>query len=227
VRRLDWQLIRPTQAGELGDGFEHVLYVRRLVQKLRDGRLPPPELQVLAEAEAGYLENTISCCDAVEAPRVSETLDWESRLVDEFATQETDADLETYIEARRDEPDCALCPAASRYSVFPIAPCEFSVGELEHIITDDEIKAQLAMRMRPPEMKRLAANLEDVLSKGAYVESRRVQSEDYLREAVRFLQSWATRGFGVLPLETDEFTDFEPHDEPTQVGPHDDPLTFH
>ena len=227
MRRLDWQLIRPRTTGRLGDSFETVVLIRRLSQKHLQVGLNEAEASVLNEAETSYLDKTRSCCDAVAAPSVCDSPDWESRLVDDYALDETDEDLETYIEARQNEPDCTRCPAVSPYSVFPIAPCEFSAGELEQIVPDEDLRRRLSVRMNPEEMRELARLFEITLDSGTYVQSRRVDSEAYLIGAIAFLRGWAERGFGVLPIETDEFVDFEPeHAAPAQAED-DEPLTFH
>ncbi|PKN58425.1 MAG: hypothetical protein CVU56_06050 [Deltaproteobacteria bacterium HGW-Deltaproteobacteria-14] len=203
MKRLDWHLIRPPRPGaaEVAE-IEH--RIDELVHRATEKVLDEDELTRLLDLEDLHDERTIATCEAVGAPRVDDDPDWESRTIDEYADTDTDLDLEEYLELRRAEPDCERCPFASVYSLFPLDPCEFAAGGLLQVVTDGDVRRQVAEPMDAGQMVALADALERVMAEGRWEHIVELDAEDYLKKAVFFLRLWARHGFRVRPVATDE-----------------------
>ena len=203
MRRLDWQLIHPDGEGNLDESLQMMRLIRRLATKAGRGPLSGDDFELLAATEAAYYEETLSHCDAVEAPLIEAHPEWEPRIIDEYADGDSDLELEEYLELRRREPDCAHCPFVSPYSLYPMNPCEFSAGALEELLTDPDLIKRLGLPMKPAAMKTLAVALEAALSQGEWRPFGGLDSKDYIQKAVLFLRFWADQGFGLLPTDVD------------------------
>ena len=208
MRRLDWQLVHPNGVGDLDESLQMMRLIRRLATKAARRALSEDELELFAGTEAAYYGETLNHCEAVEAPLVEDDPDWEPRIVDEYAEGDSDLELEDYLDIRRREPDCANCPFVSPYSLYPMAPCEFSAGALEEILTAPELIKRLALPMKPAGMHALANDLEAAHSGGCWRPMPAMNSEDYLNKAVLFLRFWADHGFALLPTDVDRVTGF-------------------
>ena len=199
--------------------------IRRLVTREAAGELDAEDGRLLEEVEETYLDSTVPHCDAVHAPYVGDDPHWETRMLDEFAESDADLELEVYLELRRSEPDCERCPYASPYSLFPMDPCEFSAGLLEHILADGALQAQAARAMTPDEMRAYADGLEQALAAGRWRDIEIVDVADYLSKAAHFLRFWADHGFAILPTDIDEVLDVQASTSSSEES--SGPATFH
>jgi hypothetical protein len=201
MRRLDWRLVRPPLEGS-SDGRRLADVLERAFERALD-EPAGGDSEALADLEVRYEEATLAPCEAVDAPRVQDDPDWESRVVDEFGEADLDMELEEYLELRRLEPDCDRCPYASPYSLFPMDPCEFSAGMLEDVL-DAELADGADHAMGPPEMRAYADALAAALARGEIHESDVLDVRDYLGKAIHFLRFWADLGFSVTPIDLEE-----------------------
>ena len=229
MRRLDWQLVRPRRVdGDVQESLTMAEMIRRLVTREAAGELSDEDRTLLNQVEDAYEEGTKLHCHAVEAPFVRDDPHWESRLVDEYDVSDVDIELEDYLSLRKAEPDCEQCPYASPYSLYPMDPCEFSAGVLEHVLADPKLQEQASRPMPPSAMRAYAADLEAALRQGRWRRVETVDAEDYLAKTVHWLRFWADHGFGVLPTDIDELLDLQsdvgaPLDADDEAGP----TTYH
>lgn len=220
MKRVDWCLVRPAKPGAIGVAAVEG-EIAALVARASEEVLTEDELLRLIALEDEHDALTVLMCDAVGAPRVEDDPDWESRACDEFADSDTDLELEEYLELRRKDPDCERCPFASPYSLYPLEPCEFSVGPLFHILGDPGVHALAKQRMGPPEMNELADAI-DAASAGGFRAVAELDAGEFLKQATHFLRFWARHGFGVEPVEPDELprilTETDPFEGPDDPG---------
>lgn len=203
-RRLDWELIAPPKAG----AEERYVSVRAALDSNYAMALAAPAdvaaAAAVADVELEFESVALFKCDVVEAPRVDDDPDWESRVIDEFGMLDAPIELEEYLETRRTEPDCDHCPYASRYSVFPMAPCEFSVGGLLEVLADHpDLLVRLKSNMAPAAMLDFADCLSGLLPAENLVDLECVDTRDYMDQAAQFLRFWARHGFAVRPVDID------------------------
>jgi len=212
MKRVDWQLLRPPRPGAEGvDEVEREIDV--MVERATEQVLTEPELAVLLELEDQHEGMTIPACEAVDAPRLEDDPDWESRVLDEYAETDTDIELEEYLELRRRDPDCERCPFSSPYSLFPLDPCEFSAGPLFVILDDPALLAVAVAPMGPAEMRWLAAAIDEALTRGAWHPLAELDAQDFLRKASYFLRLWSRHGFGVRPQVIDDLAEIVTSEE--------------
>ncbi|MGM0576246.1 MAG: hypothetical protein ACQEXJ_11000 [Myxococcota bacterium] len=228
MRRLDWQLVRPKRNGGVREPLRMAEMMRRLVTREASGDLGTEDRALLRSLEALYLEETIPPCEAVGAPTVGDDPHWESRIIDEYAEADVHVELEDYLAARRVQPDCARCPYASPYSLFPMDPCEFAAGALEQVLQDPDLRARAQAAMTPDGMQDYADGLEEVLREGRWRPVEALDVADYLEKAIFFLRFWSGHGFAILPDDIDEVLGF-PGDVtvPSPVDTESEPTTYH
>jgi len=230
MRRIDWQLVRPSKDGKVTDALGLAEIIRRLVHKEARGLLSEEDRALLMHTEQTYLEGTTSSCKAVEAPVVEDDPHWQARIIDEFGDSDVEIDLAEYLDLRRKEPDCERCPYTSPYSLFPMDPCEFSAGALETVLVDHELVEQARQRMSPDAMRALAARLDQARLESRFRPSDILDPADYILKASYFLNFWADMGFGVLPIELDELIDYGAAEESITAitdGELSEPTTIH
>jgi hypothetical protein len=208
MTRLDWLLVRPAR-----NGRRRAEPLRRLEQAIaarlaaaRTRVLSPAAVDELCDLETRLDDLTLSECEAVNAPVYRDDPDGPERLAAMYQDEGDDRALEAWVHDRLDDFDCDKCPFASRYSLYPSSPCELSAGPLRIVLADHpDLVDRLALPMGPAEMQQLAASLREVLQGGSFHAVEGLDTRDYLTAAVRFLESWAARGFGVDPdLDADE-----------------------
>ena len=202
--------MHPDGDGNLDESLQMMRLIRRLATKAAREALTEDDMELLVGTEDTYYAETLLHCDAVEAPLIEDNPDWESQVVDEYASSDSVLDLEDYLDIRRRDPDCERCPFTSPYNLHPMDPCEYSAGALEQVLTDPDLIARLAQPMKPAVMHALANDLESALSQGAWNAMPTMDSEDYVNKAVLFLRFWADQGFGVLPTDVDRVIGFGP-----------------
>jgi len=203
-RRLDWELIPPPASGREAEQLK----ARQTFEACYALALGSPgDVDVaaaLAESERVLEEASAFKCDVVEAPRVEDDPDWESRVIDEYGESDVVLELEEYLDERRIEPDCESCPYANRYSIYPMDPCEFSPGGLLHALeAHTELCDRLQENMSPDQMLSAAASVAQVLEQATFADLEVVDTRDYLDQAVQFLRFWARHGFSVRATDLD------------------------
>ena len=199
MKRIDWHLLRPPkhESQDAHEAVDGILQCLQATNRFGENRETD---EALAKIEIRYEELTISPCEASAAPLVGDDPDWETRTIDEFAEVDTDLELEEYLELRRVDSDCERCPYASPYSLYPMAPCEYSAGGLVAVLKSPELAANAAQVMVPEDMYAYANALEAVIKAGQLEEHQGVHAEDYVTKAVLFLRFWAKLGFTVVPV---------------------------
>ncbi len=214
MTRIDWHLFRPPrqEGEETQDLVDTVLRCLQDTNRFGESRETD---EALAKVEERYRALTVSPCEAASAPVVADDPDWETRAVDEFAESDTDLELEEYLELRRVEPDCERCPYASPYSLYPMAPCEFSAGGLSEVLEGPELSARASEIMIPDDMITYAQILENAVAAGRLRDHEGVNSEDYVAKAILFLRFWAKLGFTIVPIR---WTETEVIEEPQTVS---------
>jgi hypothetical protein len=208
MKRLDWQLVRPIDGGTVEETLPMAELIQRLIRREAAAELSEDDQAMLDQLETDYYEGGPSHCEAVGAPVIEDDPRWESRVVDEYAAIDVDLELDEYLEHRRRQPDCERCKYTSPYSLFPMDPCEFSAGALEHVLTDPALVKQSKLPMPPARMKVHADALEEALRTDQVKDSPTVDARDYLTKAIYFLRFWADQGFAVLPVDIDEVLGF-------------------
>jgi hypothetical protein len=138
-------------------------------------------------------------------------------VVDEFASSDTDYELEEYLEVRRREFDCDRCPHAAIYSLYPQDPCEISVGPLLEALADERLSRLLTHEMGPDDMRELADALEGARTAGGVSPVAGLDSADMLEKAITYLRFWAKLGFGIRPELIDDEDPIQTPEGP--VGP--------
>lgn len=212
MKRLDWTLIRPPRPSRKNvpikrqqrriEDLEAAIDAR--VHEASHRLLSEDEVAALAELEDKLDDITVASCEAAHAPRVGDDPDWENRLVDEYADADTDAELDDYLEMRRQDFDCERCPHASPYSLYPQDPCEISVGPLLAVLEGEALLATLTRPMGPDDMRTLAGSLEQTLDAGRFKTLAEVDVADLLHKCIDYLRFWAKLGFGVRPELVDD-----------------------
>ena len=202
MRRLDWRLVRPLEDSG-AEASSLAKKIDELLTRAVHGGLSEPEMRRLTTLEERLEARTVSTCETVAAPRIADDPDWETRLIDEYAASELDVELEDYLRERADQHDCARCPYASPFSLYPMDPCEFSAGALEVIVLDVSLWTRAQAEMDPAAMLSLATSLETVLLSGRYRDSDALDARDYLEKAIFFLRFWAEHGFWLHPDDLD------------------------
>ncbi len=212
MKRLDWTLIRPPRPSRKNvpikrqqrriEDLEAAIDAR--VHEASHRLLSEDEVAALAELEDKLDDITVASCEAAHAPRVGDDPDWENRLVDEYAEADTDAELDDYLEMRRQDFDCERCPHASPYSLYPQDPCEISVGPLLAVLEGEALLATLTRPMGPDDMRTLAGSLEQTLDAGRFKTLAEVDVADLLHKCIDYLRFWAKLGFGVRPELVDD-----------------------
>ncbi len=206
MKRIDWLLVPPAR-DDSDDIATLMVEISRIVEQASESPLSADDLERLTNLEQLYATASVSPCEATGAPQVHDDPDWESRVIDEFADTDTGLELEQYLKLRRTEPDCERCPYASPYSLFPNEPCEFSAGLLA-ALGKPSVAAAVEVAMAPREMEALATVLEASLSDAeGWPPYRGVDVDDYIRQAVFFLRSWAQRGFSIRAEKLDELSE--------------------
>lgn len=204
MKRLDWSLIRPARPAKKGQRPQRQIDE---IEAVIDGRVHEAARRVLSEEEVDALADleerledlTVAACEAARAPRVGDDPDWENRLVDEFDEADTDLELDDFLEVRRQEFDCERCPHAAMYSLYPLDPCEMSVGPLLQALSGGPLAHAIRRPMGPDDMRKLADELERALEEGRYGHLAEVDVSDLLNKSVGYLRFWARLGFGVRP----------------------------
>ncbi len=202
MTRLDWLLVRPARHGRRRAD------IIRQIEAAIEARVVASQHQLLTEKAVNELvaleerleDLTTSTCEAVNAPIVRDDPDHVARLEDEFDARDDDLDFETFAAERADEYDCERCPFASRYSLYPVSPCEINAGPLlMSLAQSPELAARVRAPMAPSEMQALAAAFRGVLASGSIQPVEGIDARDHLEKCTTFLESWAARGFGVRP----------------------------
>ena len=210
MRRLDWRLLKPRHEGDKSAAAIAQNLDKLLANAVATG-LAEVQMRALSGLEQKFEAVTVSTCDAVDAPRVDQDPDWQTRIVDEYGETEIDLELEDYLNLRSSDPDCERCPYASPYSLYPMDPCEFSAGMLELILLDSSLWQKAQQQMTPEKMLAYANELETALHAKRWREVEVLDSPDYLAKAIFFLRFWAGQGFWVRPDDLD--VTLAPHEE--------------
>ncbi len=221
-RRMDWELVPPPAAGKEVAQFKARQAFEACYKVALDSPGDAEVVTALADSEQVLEEASTFKCDVVDAPRVEDDPDWESRVIDEYGDSDVDAELEDYIDERRVEPDCESCPYASRYSIFPMDPCEFSAGGLLAALEPHpELVKKLRSSMDSEDMLRCSRELTKVLEADDFVELEAVDTRDYLDQAAQFLRFWARHGFCIraTDLDVDLVTQAESEMKAAGAGP--------
>jgi hypothetical protein len=198
MRRIDWLLVPPIRADD-AEGRQIEITLGRLLERATREGVDAEASEELHALKALYDTHTVRACDAVGAPRVEDDPDWEPRILDEFAETDLDDEMEAYLDARRQDPDCERCPYASPYSLYPMDPCEFGAGALDTLLTDEALREAICVPSDPDTMLNLAKRLQEAMRSGRHTNSPVVHVQDYVEKAVFFLRFWAERGFSIFP----------------------------
>jgi hypothetical protein len=202
MTRLDWLLVRPARHGRRRADtirqLEEAIAAR--VSAARERLLSERAVDELVALEERLEDLTTSTCEAVNAPIVRDDPDHVERLREEFASRDDDLDFGTFASERIDEFDCERCPFSSRYSLYPVNPCEINAGPLLTSLAHyPELAARVRLPMGPAEMQQLAASLRGVIATGSILPVEGLDARDHLAMCTTFLESWAARGFSVRP----------------------------
>jgi hypothetical protein len=229
MTRLDWLLVRPARHGrrraDIIRQLEEAIGTR--VAASRDQLLSERAVNELVALEDRLEDLTTSTCEAVNAPVVRDDPDHLARLEDEFDARDDDLDFETWAAERADEFDCERCPFASRYSLYPVSPCEINAGPLLiSLAQHPELTARVRLQMGPAEMQRLAEALRGVLRSGSIQPVEGIDARDHLEKCTIFLESWAARGFGVRP-DVDADAPIQTPEGPLEVLPRPSAMVLH
>jgi len=222
MKRIDWHLFRPLKI-ESSDAQEIVDTMLSCLQDTHRFGGDADTDATLAKTEPRYQTLTVSPCEAAHAPLIGDDPDWETRTIEEFAEVDTDLELEEYLDLRRTDSDCERCPYANPYSLFPMAPCEYSAGGLASILVEPRLAARASEIMLPEDMIAYADALDRAIEEGQIREHQGVHAEDYVSKAVLFLRFWAKHRFTIVPVtwpEADLLAAAPPVDEPDQALEH-------
>lgn len=198
MRRIDWLLVPPVRPDD-DEGAQIQTALGRLLERANREGLDADEIEEAGAMAILYEGHTVSACEAVGAPIVEDDPDWETRVLDEYAEADLDEELESYLESRRQHPDCERCPYASPYSLYPMDPCEFGAGALDDLLTDEALRETIQTPADPKAMMDLANRLQEAIDGGRHTQSEVVHVRDYVEKAIFFLRFWAERGFSVFP----------------------------
>ncbi len=218
MKRLDWTLIRPARPGKkIGRVDELEARLAARVKEASRRVLTPAEVDKLVELEDRLEGLTIAACEAGHAPRVEDDPEWEHRIVDEFATSNTDYEREEYLDIRRREFDCDRCPHAALYSLYPQDPCEMSVGPLLDAIEEADVLTRLIEPMGPDDMREIADALSELREQRRFGTVPGLDSADLIDKAVAHLRFWGKLGFGIKPELIDDEDPIQTPEGP--IGP--------
>ncbi len=198
--RLDWQLIAPVRPGSERQ-FEALSRQLSAIEARAgaDGPLSGDERERYEDLLGRVQACLMTPCESVGAPLTREASGWEHAAIDDFEYEDTDHDLDEYLQRRGSEADCARCPYGTPYSEPPMLPCEFAAGRLREVLPEGPLRDRVGTEMEPSDMLAFASSLEAEFERNTLCRVPGLDGADYVSKAVLFLRFWAERGFALAP----------------------------
>jgi len=203
---LDWCLVNKPKEGHEDEAGS----LKEALNALNDESAFSERLKSLIRRRLGGI--TVIPCEAVQAPKVKDTPDWQKKLAEILEERKRleiqsgrgenrwqKVTLEEFLRDNADKYDCEACPAKSEVSGAFCRPCEFRgkiIGYMEFL---DGLSEEAYGDKSPEQMLDYARRLEEKRMKALNTGSLTADSEDdrYLLAAIRWLKRWGKLGFAL------------------------------